>query len=419
MEVEIPTEETEPLLRQEITSSLQRPEDVYNNSVQNTAFDVHGDAIDERPRGRCCIILTKLKFALFDAHWPLSCFLAVALLGFWLPKKDRSLWPLTFIPIFHMLFGLGTHLYFIVLANDQTTLKVHIGSKMLLTSLWISGFSSYILALHYFRYQSQEWMRGLSKIQHRAVNVGLFTGLLLVSWVLFVDVCYQDQFDLDHIKKALTYKCQNKKACNGVWYPLVTSIYWGMYSSIAVCCVFFFLCLSMTNDLAKGYLRLAKCTGDVRDAVIMHKQVRDETEKRTNSMRVWFLIHTLFYLVVFLASIFDWWEAERDSLHSVVQYMAQISSTLVVVYKFFFPFLSASYVTWHESTLVQDLNDKTDYLPGETFHSRQDLEVFLAQSRRRGYGFRLFKIQITITIAIFSLLGSGVGLLHTLFIHSR
>ena len=68
MEVEIPTEETEPLLRQEITSSLQRPEDVYNNSVQNTAFDVHGDAIDERPRGRCCIILTKLKFALFDAH---------------------------------------------------------------------------------------------------------------------------------------------------------------------------------------------------------------------------------------------------------------------------------------------------------------------------------------------------------------
>ena len=114
----------------------------------------------------------------------------------------------------------------------------------------------------------------------------------------------------------------------------------------------------MTNDLAKGYLRLAKCTGDVRDAVIMHKQVRDETEKRTNSMRVWFLIHTLFYLVVFLASIFDWWEAERDSLHSVVQYMAQISGTLVVVYKFFFPFLSASYVTWHESTLVQDLNDR-------------------------------------------------------------
>ena len=419
MEVEIPTEETEPLLRQEITSSLQRPEDVYNNSVQNTAFDVHGDAIDERPRGRCCIILTKLKFALFDAHWPLSCFLAVAFLGFWLPKKDRSLWPLTFIPILHMLFGLGTHLYFIVLANDQTTLKVHIGSKMLLTSLWISGFSSYILALHYFRYQSQEWMRGLSKIQHRAVNVGLFTSLLLVSWVPFVDVCYQDQFDLDHIKKALTYKCQNKKACNGVLYPLVTSIYWGMYSSIAVCCVFFSLCLSMTNDLAKGYLRLAKCTGNVRDAVIMHKQVRDETEKRTNSMRVWFLIHTLFYLVVFLASIFDWWEAERDSLHSVVQYMAQISGTLVVVYKFFFPFLSASYVTWHESTLVQDLNDKTDYLPGETFHSRQDLEVFLAQSKRRGYGFRLFKIQITITIAIFSLLGSGVGLLHTLFIHSR
>ena len=422
MEVEIPIE-TEPLLGQEIISSslkteempssLQLAVDIYDKSVQNTALDVHGDSIDGRSRGRCCRIFTKFKFALFDSHWPLSCFLAVAFLGVWLPKKNRSLWSLTFIPIFHMLFGLGAHLYFIVLTNDQTTWKVHIGSKMLLTSLWISGFSSYILALYFFRYQSQEWMRDLNKIQHRAVNVGLFTGLLLVSWVLFFDAHFQVIFDLDNIKKALTENCPSTKVCKGIWYPLVTSIYWGMYSSIAVCCVFFSLCLSMTNDLAKGYLRLAKCTGDVRNAVIMHKQVRDETEKRINSMRVWFLIHTLFYLVVFLASIFDWWEAARDSLNSVVQYMAQISGTLVVVYKFFFPFLSASYVTWHESTLVQDLNDKTDYLPGETFHSRQDLEVFLAQSKRRGYGFRLFKIQITITIAIFSLLGSGFGLLHT------
>lgn len=96
------------------------------------------------------------------------------------------------------------------------------------------------------------------------------------------------------------------------------------------------------------------------------------------------------------------------------QYMAQISGTLLVVYKFFFPFLSASYVTWHESTLVQDLNDKMDFQPRETFYSRQDLEVFLTQSRRRGYGFRLFKIQITVTIAVFSLLGSGFGLVHSL-----
>lgn len=90
--------------------------------------------------------------------------------------------------------------------------------------------------------------------------------------------------------------------------------------------------------------------------------------------------------------------------------MAQISGTLVVAYKFFFPFLSASYVTWHESLLVQDLNDRLDFSPGD----RQELEVFLTQSRRRGYGFRLFKIQITLTIAMFSLLGSGFGLVHNL-----
>ena len=100
MEVEIPTE-TEPLLGQEIissslkteemSSSLQLAVDIYDKSLQNTAFDVHGDSVDGRSRGQCCRIFTKFKFALFDSHWPLSCFLAVAFLGVWLPKKNRSL----------------------------------------------------------------------------------------------------------------------------------------------------------------------------------------------------------------------------------------------------------------------------------------------------------------------------------------
>ena len=165
-----------------------------------------------------------------------------------------------------------------------------LGSKILRTSLWISGFSSYTLALHYFRYQSQERMRGLCKVQRRGVNVGLFTGLLLASWVLFLDAHYQAMFDLEHIRKALTHKCLNRKASNGVWYSLATSIYLGMYSSIAVCYVFFSLCLVMTNDLTRGYHRLTKCTGNVRDAVIMHKQVLEQIEEKINCIRVW--LHT-------------------------------------------------------------------------------------------------------------------------------
>ena len=397
----------------EMRSLTQWPEDIYGTSIQSVASDATEDVIDQRSRGLCrriCAILKSVKFALFDSHWPLSCFLAVAFLGVWLPKKRRSVWPLTFIPVFHMLFGLGAHLYFILSSNHRS---VYIGSKMLLTALWISAFTSFVLALYYFRYQSQEWMKDLSKNQRRAINVALYTGLSLVSWVLFGDAYYQVIFDLINIKGALLQNCHHPIACNAVFYTLAVSVYWGLYSSIAVCCVFFSLCLVMTNDLTKGYRRIANCTGDIRNALIMHRQVREQIGERINSIRVWFLIHMLFYVVVLLANIFEWWEAARE-LHFAYEYMAQIAGTLVVVYKFFFPFLSASYVTWHESTLVQDLNDKTDFLPGETFYSRQDLEVFLIQSRRRGYGFRLFKIQITITIAVFSLLGSGFGLVHNL-----
>lgn len=419
--------ETDPLLRQQSSSTNERtshpgsrstieemwsptqgPEESYDlaSEASQHTYIAFSAKQDEHTDGgsRIC---SKLKF-ICDSHWPLSCFLAVAFLGFWLPKKRKSMWPLTFIPVFHLLFGLGAHFYFMFSSQHR---GLHIGSKMLLSALWVSAFSSYVLALYYFRYQSQEWMGELSRRQYRAINVALFTGVLLVSWVLFGDVYYQVIFDLVNIKQTLLQNCHHPLACNAVFYPLAVSIYWGMYSSIAVCCVFFSLCLVMTNDLNKAYRRIAKCTGEVRNALLIHREAREQIADRVNSIRVWFLIHMIFYVVVLLANIFEWFEAARQ-LHFAYEYMAQICGTLVVVYKFFFPFLSASYVTWRESTLVQDLNDKVDFLPEQTFYSRHDLELFFQQSRRRGYGFRLFKIQITVTIAIFSLLGSGFGVVH-------
>lgn len=402
---------------EEMRNPAQWAQDSYDLFFQDAGLGTKQDEPDQpgnqpgqRPNGFYRRICAKLKFFLFDSSWLLSCFLSVAFLGFWLPKKRRSIWPLTFIPVFNLLFGLGAHFFFILSSSHRS---VHLGSKMLLTALWISAFASYVLALYYFRYHSQEWIRDLSKNQYRAINVALISGFLLVSWVLFGDVYYQVIFDLVNIKEAFLQNCHHVAACTGVFYTLAVSVYWGLYSSVAVCCMFFSLCLVMTNDLSKGYTRIARCKGDVRNALIIHREVREQIADRVNSIRIWFLIHMLFYVVVLLANIFEWWEAASD-FHFAYEYMAQISGTLVVVYKFFFPFLSASYVTWHESTLVQDLNDRLDFSPGDTFHSRQELEVFLIQSRRRGYGFRLFKIQITITIAVFSLLGSGFGLVHNL-----
>ena len=404
--------ETDPLLPQHISSineemwsPIQWPEQTHDSSQHSAC----GSKQDERSgsNGFCCKLCTTLKW-LFDSQWPLSCFLAVAFLGLWRPKKRKSIWPLTFIPVCHLMVGLGAHFYFMFSSQHRS---IHIGSKMLLSTMWVSAFISYVLALYYFRYQSQEWVRDLNGRQHRAINIALVTGLLLVSWVLFGDAYYQVIFDLVNVKESILQNCHRPLACNAVFYTLAGSVYWGLYSSVAVCCVFFSLCLVMTNDLTKGYKRIEVCTGDVRSALVIHSEVREQIGDRVNSIRIWFLIHSIFYVVVLLANIFDWWEAARQ-LHFAYEYMAQICGTLVVVYKFFFPFLSASYVTWHESTLVQDLNDKVNYLPEETFYSRSNLEMFLQQSRRRGYGFRLFKIQITMTIAIFSLLGSGFGLIH-------
>ena len=403
---------------EELMSPMLWPEEAHDMSSETPASKLdtviscgakEGEMY-EQSDGLCSGIVANLKLYLCDSHWPLSCFLAVAFLGFWLPKKRKSIWPLAFVPVVHLLFGLGAHFYFILSSNHRS---IHIGSKMLLTSLWISGFSSYVIALYYFRYQPLEWIRELTRRQFRAVNVALLIGSLLVSWVLFGDIYYQVIFDLVNIKKTLLENCKREVPCNAIFYALAASVYWGLYSSVSVCCVFFALCLVMTNDMSKTYERISKCTGDVRDTLTSHRQLRVQIGERIQNIKTWFLIHMVFYAVVLLANIFEWWEATQD-LHLAYDYMAQISGTLVVLYKFFFPFTAASYVTWHESTLVQDLNDKVDFQPGDTFYSRQDLELFLQQSRRRGYGFRVFKIQITMTIAIFSLLGSTFGLAHNL-----
>lgn len=185
---------------EELGIVTQWPEESGDTSIQCITADANGEVFAERPMDFCRKACAVLKFFLFDSHWPLILLIAVSFLGVWLPKKRRSMWPFTFIPVFHLLFGLGAHLYFILTSNHRS---VHIGSKMLLTSLWISAFASYVLALYYFRYQSQEWMKDLNKNQRRAVNVALFTGLLLVSLILFGDAYYQVIFDLVNIKEAL------------------------------------------------------------------------------------------------------------------------------------------------------------------------------------------------------------------------
>ena len=396
------TEEASSLFEESINKEMSNPSRWPNEELESSHFS---DTSNIRSVG----FYGKIK-NLFDSHLPLSWFLAVAFLGFWLLKKRYSLWLLTLIPAFLLLFGVGAHLYFMVTSPHRS---IHIGSKLLLSTLWISGLASYVFALYYFRYQSQEWIRDLSQLQHRAINIALVTGLILVSCVLFGDAYYQVIFDLVDINLHVLGNCDRPFACNTVFYIVAVSVYWGMYSSVSFCCVFFAACLAMTNDLTKGYERLGNTTGDVRNALLLHGEIRQQIAERIGGIRAWFLVHMVLYVAVILANIFEWMEATHD-LHFAYEYMAQICGTLVVIYKFFFPFLSASYVTLHESTLAQALNDKVDFLPEQTFHSRGDLEVFLQQSQRRGYGFRVFKVQITLTIAIFSLLVSLFRLVHSL-----
>lgn len=255
----------------------------------------------------------------------------------------------------------------------------------------------------------------LNTNQWLCVNIALYIGVVCVSFVLFGDAYYQVIFDLVNIKATMTANCDHKLTCDALFYTLATSVYWGLYSAVVVCCVFLCLCLQICNVLTNGYAQIENSTENVRDVLNVYAKLRQDIEETMNETKVWFLIHLLLNMLVIIANIYVWWEAATIFNHSY-EYTAQFAGTLIVVYKFFFPFISASYVTWHEQTLARALNNKVEYKINQTFHCRQSLEIFLSQSKRRGYGFRFYNFQFTLRIAVFSLLGSLAGLAHN-FIH--
>lgn len=125
------TEEASSLFEESINEEMSNPSRWPNEELESSHFS---DTSNIRSVG----FYAKIK-NLFDSHLPLSWFLAVAFLGFWLPKKRYSLWLLTLIPVFLLLFGVGAHLYFMGTSLHRS---IHIGSKMLLSTLWRSGFAS-------------------------------------------------------------------------------------------------------------------------------------------------------------------------------------------------------------------------------------------------------------------------------------
>ena len=67
----------------------------------------------------------------------------------------------------------------------------------------------------------------------------------------------------------------------------------------------FAVCLAMTkNDLTKGYGHLENTTGDVRIALLLHGDIRQQIAERIGGIRAWFLVHTILYVAVILANIF-------------------------------------------------------------------------------------------------------------------
>ena len=189
-----------------------------------------------------------------------------------------------------------------------------------------------------------------------------------------------------------------------IYYANVVTIYWGLASGVSLCCVFYMLCRDIIRHIEfteRLILRNARNFHRARD---YYETLLQYTEKLSASLNLWFTVHTLFFAVIVLAAVVDW----ITSLSSTVVdfkriWFSQIAGSLLIAFKFSFPFFAASRVSTKFDKMYQAFNKEL------TVREFPESDVFLSYCRRCGAGFKLLGIRITMNLAAISFISCFVG----------
>ena len=180
----------------------------------------------------------------------------------------------------------------------------------------------------------------------------------------------------------------------------------GSLASSITCCIFY----AITRDLIchieyteKAILQRAKSRDEF---FAYHRSLHEYTNKMVASCRLWFAIHSLFFGILVLIFVPQWFRLTKhkkvDDKYFCDLLITQTVGSLMVAFKFAFPFISASRVTSKFSAFYFNIamNSQIDGLP--------DLSVLSVKS-----GFNLYGLPINTATAILMLMSCFAGLFKT------
>ena len=308
-------------------------------------------------------------------------------------------------------------------------LVIRTETVILLMGLVVSGALTMTIGALYFRRNTRMEYGGRRKLQllPRVTDDLLYKDeiddlsdkdwlqtncLLLVGVLIFILAILTDQFcntyfDFVGIHNFLgqTFFHLYQKA---MYYLALSMLFWGYGATICACCLFHAMALRIRSRIHRTELTVLRSVSS-REGFFAHTNnlIRYKTEM-TSMFKAWFVSHNIVFTLLLAGIIYEWVEVLQATESTVPKecfsrlMASQASGTLLILYKFAFPIISASLVT----------NSFTKYFRNIAFSNKiRDMEVTEILALAEYSGFEIFYIRVTPKIAIILLASCFIGVL--------
>ena len=188
------------------------------------------------------------------------------------------------------------------------------------------------------------------------------------------------------------------------YYIANSAVTFGLGSSICSCCIFFAITRDMIRHIehTQNAILIRARTRD--DFYSCHETLHQYIEKMTASCKHWFALHSLFFIVLVFAVVYEWLTLTRHKATEQKYFndllITQTAGSFMIAFKFAFPFFAASRVTSKFTTFYFNIARKC------RIQGIPDLSILTDNS-----GFKLYGLRINTATAALALLSSFGSLL--------
>ena len=302
--------------------------------------------------------------------------------------------------------------------------EIPIETLLLLLGLAVSGAITVSMAIYYFYSKNNDFSTSadngfklipriefenqddtdlinevteLSNKEWLVTNCWFCFGMVNVIFVIATDFGTDTLFDFHGIREFLYKTTPSNRA---IYIVAVTMLFWGFGCTVCACCIFHIMSRRIIMLIGHTKAVITDTAVTRKDFFNAHEKLLFYTEKMIDKFKYWFAIHNVMFIFLVAAMIFEWVTFMKTSKYEHNYILSQVAGTMLICYKFAFPFFSASRVTVEFKEFYLDIvrSNKIENIP----------ELLLLPNF---FGFSIFGLRITPSMAMLVFISSFLGIM--------